>query len=89
MAAGVHVFLLLVLSTLLGLVGDRTLVSAVRVATVGATFTLCLLVMIIVSAVLLLPWAVRLIRSSRAQDCAPRPPRSPACSCSCWSRRVP
>lgn len=63
MAAGVHVGLLLVLSTLLGLVGDRTPVSAVRAATVGATFTLSVRVMIIATAVLLLPWALRLIRS--------------------------
>ena len=71
MAAAVHVGLLLALSTLLGLVGDRTPVSAVRAATVGATFTLSVRVMIIATAVLLLPWAVRLIRSRGRMRCTP------------------
>jgi hypothetical protein len=68
MAAGIHVVLLLALSSFLGLVTDRTPVSAVKAATVGATFTLCVRVTIIATAVLLLPWAVRLIRTFRPED---------------------
>ena len=92
MAAGVHVVLLLALSSLLGLVGDRTPVAAVRAATLGATFTLCVRVTIIVTAVLLLPLALRFLRSlvpkSRRRKLRPRPAPSPPSSCSCWSRRA-
>lgn len=65
MAAGVHVVLLLALSAFLGLVGDRTPVAAVRDATVGATFALCARVTIIATAVLLLPWALGVIRGRK------------------------
>jgi hypothetical protein len=79
LAAGVHVVLLLALSSLLGLVGDRTPVAAVRAATVGATFTLCVRVTIIVTAVLLLPLALRFLRSlvnKKSRRGKPRPPSS-------------
>ena len=79
MAAGVHVVLLLALSSLLGLVGDRTPVAAVRAATLGATFTLCVRVTIIVTAVLLLPLALRFLRSlvpKKSRRRKPRPPSS-------------
>jgi hypothetical protein len=65
MAAGIHVVLLLALSSFLGLVGDRTPVAAVKAATVGATFTLCVRVTIIATAVLLLPWALGVIRGRK------------------------
>jgi hypothetical protein len=65
MAAGIHVVLLLALSAFLGLVTDRTPVAAVRAATVGATFALCAHVMIIAMAVLLLPWALGVIRGRK------------------------
>ena len=63
MAAGVHVFLLLVLSGLLGLVSERTPVSAVRLATLPATVSLCLRVTIITAVLLLVPWLVGMVRS--------------------------
>jgi hypothetical protein len=63
MAAGVHVVLLLALSSLLGLVVDRTPVAAVRTAAVGPTVVLGLRVTIVATAVLLLPWAIGLIRT--------------------------
>jgi hypothetical protein len=65
MAAGMHVVLLLALSAFLGLVTDRTPVAAVKAATVGATFTLCVRVTIIATAVLLLPWALGVIRGRK------------------------
>jgi Calcineurin-like phosphoesterase len=63
MAAGVHVVALLALSSMLGLVVDLTPVAAVRTATVGPTVVLGLRVTIIATAVLLLPWAIGLIRT--------------------------
>ena len=78
MAAGVHVVLLLALSSLLGLVADRTPVAAVQDATIGATFILCARVTIIAAAVLLLPSALRFLQSFLRKDSRRRRPRPPS-----------
>ena len=63
MAAGAHVFLLLVLTGLLGLVEENDPVSAVRVAGVSETTGLCLLVTLAAAVLLLVPWVVGMVRS--------------------------